>query len=70
MSNKLKGSVKWFNESKGFGFITPDIGGSDVFVHFNSIASGGVKTLFEGQKVNFSIEQGSKGLQAVNVIPA
>ncbi|HGS4750658.1 TPA: cold-shock protein, partial [Vibrio cholerae] len=53
-----------------FGFITPDIGGSDVFVHFNSIASGGVKTLFEGQKVNFSIEQGSKGLQAVNVIPA
>ncbi|EKF9452408.1 cold-shock protein, partial [Vibrio cholerae] len=44
-------------------------GGSDVFVHFNSITSGGVKTLFEGQKVNFSIEQGSKGLQAVNVIP-
>ncbi|EMC8145087.1 TPA: cold-shock protein [Vibrio cholerae] len=70
MSNKLTGSVKWFNESKGFGFITPDSGGSDVFVHFKSIASGGVKTLFEGQKVNFSIEQGSKGLQAVNVIPA
>ncbi|EOX1815119.1 cold-shock protein [Vibrio cholerae] len=70
MSNKLTGSVKWFNESKGFGFITPDSGGSDVFVHFNSIASGGVKTLFEGQKINFSIEQGSKGLQAVNVIPA
>ncbi|AKB06332.1 cold-shock protein [Vibrio cholerae] len=69
MSNKLTGSVKWFNESKGFGFITPDSGGSDVFVHFNSITSGGVKTLFEGQKVNFSIEQGSKGLQAVNVIP-
>ncbi|EMB49744.1 cold-shock protein [Vibrio mimicus] len=70
MSNKLTGSVKWFNESKGFGFITPDSGSSDVFVHFNSIASDGFKTLFEGQKVSFSIEQGSKGPQAVNVIPA
>ena len=67
MSNKTTGSVKWFNESKGFGFITPDNGGSDLFVHFKSIVSDGFKTLSEGQKVSFVVEQGNKGPQADNV---
>ncbi|EJG0201171.1 cold-shock protein, partial [Vibrio parahaemolyticus] len=67
MSNKSTGSVKWFNESKGFGFITPDNGGSDLFVHFKSIVSEGFKTLSEGQKVSFVVEQGNKGPQADNV---
>ncbi|MDF4604395.1 cold-shock protein [Vibrio parahaemolyticus] len=67
MSNKSTGSVKWFNESKGFGFITPDNGGSDLFVHFKSIVSEGFKTLSEGQKVSFVVEQGNKGLQAAEV---
>ncbi|GAA5644424.1 MULTISPECIES: transcription antiterminator/RNA stability regulator CspE [Vibrio] len=67
MSNKTTGSVKWFNESKGFGFITPDNGGADVFVHFNAIVSEGFKTLAEGQKVSFTVEQGNKGPQAAAV---
>ncbi len=67
MSNKTTGSVKWFNETKGFGFITPDNGGSDVFVHINAIASEGYRTLAEGQKVSFDVEQGKKGPQAANV---
>ncbi|HHF3241408.1 cold-shock protein [Vibrio parahaemolyticus] len=67
MSNKSTGSVKWFNESKGFGFITPDNGGSDLFVHFKSIVSEGFKKLSEGQKVSFVVEQGNKGPQADNV---
>lgn len=67
MSNKTTGSVKWFNESKGFGFITPDNGGSDLFVHFKSIVSEGFKTLSEGQKVSFIVEQGNKGPQAGSV---
>ncbi|MCZ4389762.1 cold-shock protein [Vibrio alginolyticus] len=67
MSNKSTGLVKWFNESKGFGFITPDNGGSDLFVHFKSIVSDGFKTLPEGQKVSFVVEQGNKGPQADNV---
>lgn len=62
------GTVKWFNEEKGFGFITPDEGGSDVFAHFRAIASTGFKTLQEGQKVTFNIEQGQKGLQATNIV--
>ncbi|WP_114764366.1 MULTISPECIES: cold-shock protein [Vibrio] len=68
MSNKMTGSVKWFNETKGFGFISQDNGGADVFVHFRSIVSEGFKTLSEGQKVSFEVEQGQKGPQAANVV--
>ncbi len=67
MSTKTTGSVKWFNETKGFGFISQDNGGADVFVHFRAIASDGFKTLTEGQKVSFNVEQGQKGPQASNV---
>ncbi|MCW8918465.1 MAG: cold-shock protein [Gammaproteobacteria bacterium] len=63
------GTVKWFNDSKGFGFITQDDGGADVFVHFSSVQGGGFKTLAEGQKVTYEVEQGPKGLQAANVVP-
>jgi len=61
------GTVKWFNESKGFGFISPSDGSKDVFVHFSAIASEGFRTLAEGQEVTFEVENGPKGLQAVNV---
>ncbi len=63
------GTVKWFNESKGFGFIAQDNGGDDVFVHFSAIQGGGFRTLAEGQKVTFEIEQGAKGPKAANVVP-
>lgn len=62
-----KGAVKWFNESKGFGFITTDEG-SDVFVHFSSISGDGFKTLAEGDAVSFDIEKGPKGPRAINVV--
>jgi cold shock protein len=64
------GTVKWFNETKGFGFITPADGTADVFVHFSSIQGDGFKTLNEGQNVTFDVENGPKGLQAANVHPA
>lgn len=67
MSNKIKGTVKWFNETKGFGFITPEDGSKDIFVHFSAIADSGFKTLAEGQQVEFSIEQGQKGPAAAQV---
>ncbi|MEW4447076.1 cold-shock protein [Vibrio cholerae] len=67
MSQKMTGSVKWFNETKGFGFLSQDNGGDDVFVHFNSIVSTGFKTLAEGQKVSYLVEKGKKGLQAAEV---
>lgn len=68
MSNTVTGVVKWFNEEKGFGFLTPAEGGKDVFVHFRSIVSEGFKSLAEGQQVQFTIEQGQKGPQAANVV--
>lgn len=61
------GTVKWFNESKGFGFITPSDGGKDVFVHFSAIQGSGFRTLKEGQVVEFEIENGPKGPQATQV---
>ncbi len=69
MSAKVTGSVKWFNETKGFGFLSQDNGGQDVFVHFNAIIADGFKTLTEGQKVSFNVEQGKKGPQATEVTP-
>lgn len=64
------GKVKWFNESKGYGFIEPDGGGRDVFVHYSAIQGEGYKTLSEGQIVEFDIMQGEKGPQASNVLKA
>jgi CspA family cold shock protein len=62
-----QGTVKWFNEDKGYGFITPDEGGNDLFVHFSGIAGEGFKSLDEGQKVSYEATQGQKGMQAENV---
>lgn len=61
------GTVKWFNDAKGFGFITPDNGGEDLFAHFSAINMNGFKTLAEGQKVQFAVTQGPKGKQASNI---
>lgn len=61
------GTVKWFNDAKGFGFITPDEGGEDLFAHFSAIQMSGFKTLKEGQKVSFDVVQGPKGKQASNI---
>ena len=63
----VSGTVKWFNESKGFGFISPADGSADVFVHFSAISGSGFKTLSEGQAVSFDVERGPKGLQASRV---
>ncbi|MDH5443988.1 MAG: cold-shock protein [Gammaproteobacteria bacterium] len=65
MSN---GTVKWFNNAKGYGFIAPAEGGDDVFVHYSAIKSEGYKSLKEGQEVSFETETGPKGLQAMNVV--
>lgn len=62
------GKVKWFNESKGFGFITPDDSSKDVFVHFSAIQAEGFRTLAEGQAVSYEVEQGPKGPQATQVM--
>ena len=61
------GTVKWFSNDKGYGFITPDAGGEDLFVHFSAIAGSGFKTLEEGAKVSFEVTQGQKGPQATDV---
>ncbi|MCU0841391.1 MAG: cold-shock protein [Thiobacillaceae bacterium] len=63
------GTVKWFNDSKGFGFITPDEGGEDLFAHFSEIQSRGFKSLKEAQRVSFEIKTGPKGKQAANIQP-
>ena len=67
MSTTTTGTVKWFNESKGFGFITPE-SGPDVFAHFSAIRGDGFKTLYEGQRVQFTVSQGQKGPQAENIV--
>jgi CspA family cold shock protein len=68
VNEKEIGTVKWFSNSKGYGFIKRDAG-EDVFVHYTAIAGEGFRTLEEGQRVEFSVEQGPKGLQATNVVP-
>jgi len=64
---RLTGTVKWFNAQKGYGFIVPDNGGKELFVHYSAIQSDGYKTLKEGQKVEFEVEQSDRGEKAVNV---
>ena len=63
------GKVKWFNETKGFGFITPDAGGEELFAHYTAIQSDGFKVLKENQRVSYDVVQGQKGLQAANIVP-
>ena len=67
MSDRIQGTIKWFNSTKGFGFISRE-GGPDVFVHYSAIQGKGYRSLEEGQKVEFTLEQGPKGLQASNVV--
>ncbi|RUR30417.1 cold-shock protein [Vreelandella andesensis] len=61
------GTVKWFNDTKGFGFISPEVSGDDLFAHFSEIQAEGFKSLQDGQKVSFDVTQGQKGLQASNI---
>lgn len=68
MSGKMTGLVKWFNADKGFGFITPDDGSKDVFVHFSAIMTDGFKTLAEGQRVEYTIQDSPRGPAAANVV--
>ena len=70
ISNMATGKVKWFNDAKGFGFITPDAGGEDLFAHFSAIQGSGFKTLKENQSVRFEVTQGPKGNQASNIQPS
>jgi CspA family cold shock protein len=65
----LFGTVKWFNDAKGFGFIAPENGGEDIFVHFSAISATGFRSLKEGQRVSFEVVQGPKGSQAAGVAP-
>ena len=69
MSDVSTGTVKWFNDAKGFGFITPSAGGEDLFAHFSSINMAGFKTLTEGQKVEYKAARGQKGMQATQIRP-
>lgn len=69
MSDKQTGTVKWFNDTKGFGFITPSAGGEDLFAHFKEIQSDGFKSLKEGQKVEYVPARGPKGMQATKIQP-
>jgi len=64
------GTVKWFNDAKGFGFISPEDGSADVFAHFSAINAKGFRTLAENQKVTYDVTQGPKGAQASNIVPA
>lgn len=67
MAARTVGTVKWFNDPKGFGFITPDSGGEDLFAHFSAISMNGFKSLKEGQRVSFEVTQGAKGKQASDI---
>ena len=69
MSNASTGVVKWFNDAKGFGFITPEGGGEDLFAHFKEIQGSGFKTLKEGQRVEYIAARGQKGMQATQIKP-
>ena len=68
MSDRMTGTVKWFNARKGYGFIGPEDGGEDVFVHFSAIQGDGFLKLEEGQQVEYSVEEGPKGIQATEVV--